>query len=73
MHKMETALNDWLGKVEDQVNQIEASVATKVTDSQLRSMEQRILAVVQQNQPAEMDTEDLKARMFLLEKKYTHL
>jgi hypothetical protein len=39
MQKMEAALNDWLAKVEDQVNQIEDSVATKVTDGQLRQLE----------------------------------
>lgn len=41
-------MNDWLAKVEDKANQIEDSVATNVTDSQLRQLEKRILERVEE-------------------------
>ena len=40
---MEAALNDWLGKVEEQVNQIEDKVNSRAAQIDLRSLERRIL------------------------------
>ena len=43
---MENALNDWLTKVENQVNSIEASVAVKGSERELRQIE-KVLAEMQ--------------------------
>ena len=39
--KMEAALNDWLVKVEDQVNQIEDSLEAKASLQEMQHVEQR--------------------------------
>lgn len=39
--KMEAALNDWLSKVEEQVNQIEDQVNSRAALSDLKSLEKR--------------------------------
>ena len=41
--KMEAALNDWLSKVEEQVNQIEEQVNTRAALIDLKSLERRWL------------------------------
>ena len=41
--KMEAALNDWLSKVEEQVNQIEEQVNTRAAQIDLKSLERRCL------------------------------
>ena len=41
--KMEEALNDWLSKVEEQVNQIEEQVNTRAAQIDLKSLEHRVL------------------------------
>jgi len=38
---MEAALNDWLSKVEEQVNQIEDKVMTRASLIDLKSLERR--------------------------------
>jgi hypothetical protein len=40
---MENALNDWLTKVEEQVNQVEDSLAHKVSERELKLFENRLL------------------------------
>lgn len=44
---MENALNEWLAKVEEQVNQIEDAVSTKVPDKEIKQLEQRIISELQ--------------------------
>lgn len=41
--KMEAALNDWLSKVEEQVNQIETQVNTRAALIDFKSLERRIM------------------------------
>ena len=41
--KMEAALNDWLSKVEEQVNQIEEQVNTKAAEIDVKNLERRWL------------------------------
>ena len=41
--KMEAALNDWLSKVEEQVNQIESQVNTRAALIDFKSLERRIM------------------------------
>ena len=41
--KMEAALNDWLSKVEEQVNQIEEQVNMKAAENDLKNLERRWL------------------------------
>lgn len=40
---MEAALNDWLSKVEEQVNQIENQVNTRAALIDFKSLERRIM------------------------------
>jgi len=40
---MESALNDWLSKVEEQINMIEERVNTRAAQIDLKSLEYRVM------------------------------
>jgi hypothetical protein len=76
MKKMENALNEWLVKVEEQVNQIEAAVATKTCDKDLKQLEQRLIGEMSHRMELgtkQREDDELKEKLFILEKKYVHL
>lgn len=52
--KMEAALNEWLSKVEDQVNQIEDSVSSKAPLTELENLDIKLTA--QFNQISELSS-----------------
>lgn len=85
--KLENALNDWLTKVENQVNQIEQSVISKGSERELRQLENLVTELQQKSEQqsrfelsnkhlldqAFTSCEELKSQVFLLEKKYSHV